>query len=360
MSSDDTVIVRPKRRGGRYAGAIGGLGLLAVAVAGGFWFLQHDEVAPAVAIVEPIPLASEAAIRQQSPAVQTVLRFEDNPAVVVIDFPTLDAQGRMLNRLAAWAEKAGVAHDRIPNEAVIEAAIAASGVTAATYYYGHDYSGGAVRDFFAEAEQQHVALRPEEEALRRIVARATGEAAGFGAVITVTRADAESGVTPQARATILHHELSHGEYFTNPAYAAFVASFWQTVLTAPERAAVRTYLASEGYDPALEDLMRNEMQAYLIHTPDPAFFQPDRLGLTPARLAELRRVFLAGMPDGWLRQSLQASGTVPQGLPAAGSTPARRPRRTQRSGRVSIGTADTETAPPRRRRVSTAFWTAAR
>ena len=360
MRSDDTVIIRPQRRGRRYAGAIGGLGLLAVLGAGGFWFLRHDDTPPAVAVVEPIPLASEAAIRQQSPAAQTVLRFEGNPAVVVIDFPTLDAQGHMLNRLAAWAEKAGVAHDRIPSEAVTEAAIAASGATAATYYYGHDYSGGAVRDFFAEAEQQHVALRPEEVALRRIVTRAAGEDAGFGAVITVTRADAESGVTPQARATILHHELSHGEYFTNPAYAAFVANFWQTVLTAPERAAVRTYLASEGYDPALEDLMQNEMQAYLMHTPDPAFFQPDRVGLTPARLAELRRVFLAGMPEGWLRKSLQASGTVPEALPAAGSVPVRRQRRVQRSGRVSIGTADTATAPPRRRRASTALRIAAR
>ena len=52
--------------------------------------------------------------------------------------------------------------------------------------------------------------------------RAAAEPAGFGALITLPRADPAERTTPRSRASILHHELSHGEYFTNPAYAATV------------------------------------------------------------------------------------------------------------------------------------------
>ncbi len=286
-----------------------------------------------------------------------MIRFASNPAILVIDFPTLTEQGRMLNRLAAWAEKAGVAHDHVPSEEVMAAAIAASGATADTYYYGHDYSATEVAHFFALAAEEHMPLRPEEEDLRRIATRAAAEPAGFGAVITIVRGDAANQVTAQARATILRHELSHGQYFTDPVYAAAVAHFWEAVLTGPERAAFRRYLAQEGYDPALEDLMRNEAQAYLMHTPDPAFFDPARLGIPQGRLSQLRQQFLIGMPPGWLRDDLVTGGTVPA-LPA--SVPGvtvpgqKQRRRRQRAGRVSMGSAVAVTPPPRRRRASIA------
>ena len=50
--------------------------------------------------------------------------------------------------------------------------------------------------------------------------------------------------------------------------------------------------------------MFNEMQAYLMFIRDPDFFTPARAGLTAARLAELQARFLAGMPEGWLRNAL--------------------------------------------------------
>ena len=50
--------------------------------------------------------------------------------------------------------------------------------------------------------------------------------------------------------------------------------------------------------------MLNEMQAYLMFTRDPAFFTPERAGLTRARLVELQTRFLAGMPAGWLHNVL--------------------------------------------------------
>jgi hypothetical protein len=104
-----------------------------------------------------------------------------------------------------------------------------------------------------------------------------------------------------ARATILHHELSHGAYFTDPAYAAYARDFWLNVLTEAQRAGFRRFLGSEGYDETNEDLMLNEAQAYLVHTPDPRYFRPVYAGLSDAEAARLRRIFLAGMPVDWLK-----------------------------------------------------------
>jgi len=360
---DDTVILAPRRarRPRAGPGALAVVALLVLAgVGGGIWLRRQPDpspaivpipAAPALAPAEPIPGVTEAAMRAQSPAVRTVMRFAANPAVVVIDFPTLAEQGRMLNRMAAWAEKAGVPHDRLLRDAELDAAIQASGTTADTYYYGHDYRGSDVVRFFALADRDGIALRPEEQELRRLVQRAQAEPPGLGALITLVRAEAANDVTPQARATILHHELSHGEYFTNPAYAAFVDAVWRGVLSPDERAAFRTYLAGEGYDTALEDLMRNEMQAYLMHTPDPQFFDPAKLGIPPGRLAQIRAGFLAGMPPGWLRDA----AAVPGPGPAPRLAPVARPRRRQRlAGRVSRTAAVADTVPPRRRRASMA------
>ena len=77
----------------------------------------------------------------------------------------------------------------------------------------------------------------------------------------------------------MRHELSHAEYATSPDYAAYVGRFWAEVLTGDERASWRRYLAQAGYDPGMEDLMMNEMQAYLAHPPDPRLLErnhPDR------------------------------------------------------------------------------------
>ena len=74
------------------------------------------------------------------------------------------------------------------------------------------------------------------------------------------------------------------------------------MLTDAQRAGFRRFLGSEGYDTANEDLMLNEAQAYLVHTPDPRYFLPEprraeRRGGGPAAAVYLGR----GMPDGWLK-----------------------------------------------------------
>jgi hypothetical protein len=312
-------------------------------VAGGGLLWLH--LAPAPPPKLALPIATEQQLRAEVPATLTVTRFAANPAILVLDFPTLAEQGRMLNRLAAWAEKRGVPHDRLLSDAELAAAISASGATPDTYYYGHDYRAADIDRFFALAEHDHVPLNPDEQALRAIIAKARAEPLGFGALITLPRADAANQVDPLSRAVILHHELSHGEYFTNPSYARFVGTVWRDVLTEPERASFRTYLSDDGYDPGIEDLMINEMQAYLMHTPDRRFFDPATLGIEPQRLAAIRESFVAGMPSGWLHDETSVNPVLPR---------RRRRRRGQRFALVSRRTTAAVAVSPRRRRSASA------
>jgi hypothetical protein len=46
-----------------------------------------------------------------------------------------------------------------------------------------------------------------------------------GGPITLTAAGSAPEIDARARQAILQHELSHGEYFTNPAFATWVQDF---------------------------------------------------------------------------------------------------------------------------------------
>lgn len=292
-----------------------------VVVAGGatagwvFWPRDAPVVAstivPQVTPQVPLPpefvveTATEARIRDNVATDLTIFRWAANPDVLVLDFASLHEQGLMLNRLAAFAEKAQIPHDRVLTDVELDLAIRRVGDTPETFYYGHDYSAATVARFFALADRDHVVLTSGEEALRRLLQQ-EGWLSGtkVGGLISIPKAGADARVTADVRAAILHHELSHGEYFSNPAYAAFTHSFWTSALTELERQAVRRYLTAENYDPYLDELMENEAQAYLIFTDNPAFFTPSMVGMTELRRAELRTIFLRNVPAPWMRDDV--------------------------------------------------------
>jgi hypothetical protein len=265
----------------------------------------------------PVRSADEAAILADRAETLTVFRFAPEPSVIVLDFPSLEQQGRMLDRVAALEEKAGLPRDRVLDDAALAAAIRSSGATVGSYYYGHDYRAAELVRFFALADRDHVALAPEEERLRALLRGFGWFAPGGarGALISLSRQGADPEITPAARATILHHELSHGAFFAEPAYADYTRAFWRGALTAAERDAVRRFLGWDGYDTADEELMLNEMQAYLMFTDDPHFFLPSNVGMTEARRAALRAAFRRDLPIGWLRDAMP-----PPAVPAAAAT----------------------------------------
>jgi hypothetical protein len=262
--------------------------------------------APATSAARPrafdIITADEATILATHPAAMQVFRFLAAPRILVLSFPSLHEQGRMLDRLGAFVEKAGLPRNRVLDDADLQAAIRLAGDTEDTYYYGHDYRAADMARFFALADRDGIALHPEEETLRRLLTQEGLLVPGaVGALITIPPESQAPPIDAAARATILHHELSHGAYFTDPAYAAHARDFWQNVLTEAQRAGFRRFLGSEGYDVTNEDLMLNETQAYLVFTADPRYFRPEYAGLSDAEAARLRRIFLADLPVDWLR-----------------------------------------------------------
>lgn len=299
--SQDTLILRPRHpvRRRPLLASLAGLGVLLSALAG--WWLAPEPPAPA------LPTASEAEIAAHTASRTTVFRFAANPRILVIDYASLREQGLMLNRIAAFVEKAGLPHDRVLDTPALNAAITRSGETIESYYYGHDYASRDLAQFFALADRDAIRLGGDEERLRTLLhQQALLDGSRPGAVISLVQTS-PGEVDAFTRRVILRHELSHGEFFANPAYADFVRWFWAETLSAGQRAAFRYFLGGLGYDTANEELMLNEMQAFLMFTPDERYFIPGWIGTSPAGVAELRRRFLATMPPGWLREAATAS-----------------------------------------------------
>ena len=251
-------------------------------------------IPPAPAFTPPV--MTEAAMAVHRAAVPTMLRLAGNPAVFLLDFPSLDAQGAALNRVAALVEKAGLPRDRVLTPMEMAAAIAAAGDTPATFYYGHNYRGSELARFFALARRDGLALSAGEEWVETQYRLARGLVPEGQEIALVSIAAAGERLDPSARASILRHELSHGLFATRPAYAAHIQQVWEHRFTAAERAAFRAFLAREGYDATIEAVMVDEAQAYLLHTPDPRFFTAAHLGMTEADLERLRALMRDGAP----------------------------------------------------------------
>ncbi|HEY7579039.1 MAG TPA: hypothetical protein VH855_15720 [Acetobacteraceae bacterium] len=314
-SDEDTVRILP-RRGKRAAWPFALAAVLAIALGGSaaVWLLRPHAVPTAAVPTTPVPApatpfeivtASEQEIAEHVPVSLTVFRFAGNPRILVLDFASLTEQGRMLNRVAAFAEKAGLPHDRVLADAELDAALRERGDTVETFYFGHDYAAPTLLRFFATADRQGIELDGQEERLRGLLRQVGWFAPEANAgLISIPAAGTDPRITQPVRAGILRHELAHGEFFSNPGYAEYVRNFWLKELTPQERASVRAFLGKDEYDVRVEELMYNEMQAYLMFTRDPELFTPDMAGLTQGRLEVLQERFLAGMPAGWLRDAM--------------------------------------------------------
>ena len=245
-----------------------------------------------------LPFAREQDILSNRSASLSMFRLAENPAILVLDFPSMRDQARMLNRVAVLVETRGQPRDHVLGDDALEKAIRSTGAEPDNFYDGHDYRANDLVRFFALADRDGIRLNPDEVRLRDLL-RTLGwtDAGAVGALITIPTLGA--GIDSAARTSILRHEISHGQFFTDPNYAAFTQRFWQTELTEAERTAFRRFLSDQQYDATDETLMMNEMQAYLVHTYDRRFFSPDLVKIPADRIATLRRRFIAGMPPGW-------------------------------------------------------------
>ncbi|MDM4764735.1 hypothetical protein [Pelomonas sp. SE-A7] len=228
-------------------------------------------------------------------------RLRSNPAILVIEFPNLTAQGMALNRMAAWVEKVGGERERLLGDTELVQLLERSGDTVGSFLQGHDYPAARLARFFRLSRT--VKLNAEELRLRGLLTHAgllrevdgVWQAVSAQALITFTAEQADDPATPAdegldavRRASVLRHELSHGEFFTRPDYAAHCWQVWRERFSEAERAQWRRYLAAQHYNLADEELMVNEMQALLLHTSDARAFNAASLGVSEAVLNDMR------------------------------------------------------------------------
>ena len=259
----------------------------------------------------------------------TMFRPRSSPRVLVFNFPNLKLQGRMLNRIAALIEKKDAPKDMPLEDGALAEYIREKGQVTGTFYFGHDYRASALLRFFTLMEERGITANQEEQRLKNtlieqgFMLREDGRltlSVPEQALVTITALQRDDPNTPVdetvdqgLRDTILRHELSHGEYFTNQAYREYCTRFWHEELNETERQRFRRYLGQQDYDSDNEDLMINEMQAYLIHTPDPRAFAAHNLGMTEAELNEMRkRFYLGGPPSALLEEMVGTVNSLPE------------------------------------------------
>lgn len=239
-----------------------------------------------------------------------VFEYEGRQTITIIDFPTLAEQGKMFNRVVALIERVGAPRERVLSNEELAQFIRSVGKTDTTFAYGNDFMVAELVVFFNLAELANIQLTAQELALRQhlIDRRLMTYRMGFyqalvpkAVILSIPQESPGSPgnppVTELARRTILTHEISHAEYYTNPLYAKYCRHFWRNVMTEDQRTAFRNFLAKSSYNPNNEEMMVNEGQAYLVYTPDPRAFNSKLLGLSDKDISSLRYKFRGGFPD---------------------------------------------------------------
>ncbi len=100
------------------------LALMPVACAAWMVSGYHPREAPAAQAAGGDPLADEAALLAANGPGMQVYRLTPAPEIRVLLFSSLTLQGRTLNRIGAFVEKAGMPRDRVVDDAELNRAIA--------------------------------------------------------------------------------------------------------------------------------------------------------------------------------------------------------------------------------------------
>ncbi|MBK7050101.1 MAG: hypothetical protein IPH54_04550 [Rhodoferax sp.] len=240
-----------------------------------------------------------------------VWNLTGNSAIYIFDFPGLTLQGRTFNRATQLIEQVQTneGYPRVLTTEELTKYIESRRRTEANLAFGHDLLVSELVQFFNLVERDKVDIYPEEIVLRDFlinqglmkVWRGFYQAIKPGTVILSIPQEqpkkaGEPMVSELARRAIFMHELSHGEYYTNSYYATYCRRYWNETLSAAQRDAFINFFKKYNYEVSLTELVINEMQAYLMFTPDPNSFSAAKLGLEDEELESMRRMFRAGSP----------------------------------------------------------------
>ena len=241
----------------------------------------------------------------------TVWNLAENPKVFVFDFVGLASQGRTFNRATQFMEQAqaNMGYPRVLSTDEITKYMESLRRTQANFAFGHDLLVSELVQFYNLVDRDKIEIFSEEVALRDFlleqglikVWRGFYQALQPEVVIlSIPQMQAkkvdEPPVSELARKAIFTHEMSHGEYYTNQYYAGYCRRFWSETLKDSQREAFINLFKKYNYAVGLNELVINEMQAYLMFTPDPNSFSAAKLGVSDEELESMRLMFRQGNP----------------------------------------------------------------
>lgn len=273
------------------------VGMLCVGLQAGAWAVQ------------PVSAPVEMVLHAQSQNL-SLWQLAENPDVFVFDFPGLAYQGRTFNRITQFTEQqATEPYPRVLNNQELARYIQASRRNESNFAFGHDVLVSELVQFFNYALRDKIELYPEELVVRDFLLeqniirfwRGFYQAMRPDVVVLAVpqvqeRQANEPMVSPGARYAILLHELAHAEYYTNVHYRKFCQRFWYSILSQAQRDAFKRFLTHFNYAVQNEELLVNEMQAYLMFTPDRNSFSANKLGVSPEELQAMRAAFRQNTP----------------------------------------------------------------
>ncbi len=237
-------------------------------------------------------------------------QLAENPEIFIFDFPGLAHQGRSFNRITQFTEQQfSEPYPRVLNNQELARYIQASRRTQTDFAFGHDVLVSELVQFFNYALRDKIELNPEELVVRDFLLEQglirfwRGFYQGLRPDVVVlavpqvqNRKPDEPMITARARYAILLHELAHAEYYTNVHYRKFCQRFWYETLKPEQRDAFKRFLANFNYAVNNEELLINEMQAYLMFTPDRHSFSARKLGVSEEELQSMRAAFRSKVP----------------------------------------------------------------
>lgn len=276
------------------------------------------EVAPEpVVSVAPVPepapprILSREEVFQAKAADRAFYRLDDDARVLVLDMPNVEDQSRVFGRLVIFIERASAPRHRILSVPEVKKWRIANKETLATLTIGNNIRANDFALFFNTARFQNEPITEDEKwLLDRLLEFGVLREAASGLVsvepeqivISAPQVSTVDGcpacvITQSRRELILRHELAHARFVTDQVYRNYVWWFWHNVMTASQRSSVSKYLQALGYDLNAPDLLVNEMQAFLIHTPESEYFSSRAAGFTQSQFTGLHAAFREKYPS---------------------------------------------------------------
>jgi len=241
--------------------------------------------------VEAVPLVSARALAHSTASATRLTRWDRHPQVYILDFADPAEQERTLGRIAAFVEQLDSPFDPPTGRATPP-------LRTRPAYDGHDYPASALVRFFNAARGAGQTLTAEESDLAQLLQRhqlldRSSEGKWQATSPEPVLLSLAQGPPVSSRWAVLRHELSHAEFFINSAYRNYCLAFWHT-LPENHRRLAREALARQGYRPDDEELLVNELQAYLWEPLTLGFLEAC-LRKTGASLVEWQERFLHGI-----------------------------------------------------------------